>query len=157
LIKKKEEKPVSFFSERLTFVNTENSLNCEKLVENLSLFMNIDLLRDYCLKKDYVTEDFPFDETTLVFRVGGKIFALTDLTRVPLWVNLKCNPEYAIDLREKYDFIIPGWHMNKKHWNTVILNDTTPDSIVFELVDLSYRLVLESLSRIEKVKGGILL
>lgn len=78
--------------------------------------MNIEKLRDYCLAKPAVSEDFPFDETTLVFKVVGKIFAFTDLEG-ELRINLKCDPERAISLREQYPAIMPGYHMNKKHWN----------------------------------------
>lgn len=91
-----------------------------------------------------VTEDFPFDETTLVLRVGGKIFALINLERNAS-VNLKCDPERALDLREHYEAILPGYHMNKKHWNTILLEGNLPDSLVKEMIDHSYALVLASL------------
>ena len=82
--------------------------------------MNIEDFRDYCLSKKGVTEAFPFDESTLVFKVLGKMFALTGLNRKPAAVNLKCDPERAMELREEYDgIIIPGYHMSKKHWNTI--------------------------------------
>jgi len=108
--------------------------------------MNIEELRDYCLSKKGVTECFPFDEVTLVFKVGGKIFALTNLDREPS-VNLKCDPERAIDLREKYSSIIPGYHMNKTHWNTIYMNNSIPDKLMKEMIDLSYLLIVQSLSK----------
>ncbi len=103
----------------------------------------------YCLSKRGVTEHFPFDEDTLVFKVGGKIFALTSLKK---WengnptLNLKCNPERAEDLRNQYDGIQPGFHMNKKHWNTIAINRDVPNSLVTELIDHSYELVFKSLT-----------
>jgi predicted DNA-binding protein (MmcQ/YjbR family) len=106
--------------------------------------MNIEKLRDYCIAKPAVSEDFPFDETTLVFKVAGKIFALTDLEG-DLRINLKCDPEKAISLREQYPAIIPGYHMNKKHWNTVIIDGSFDISLLMELIDHSYQLVVDSL------------
>lgn len=106
--------------------------------------MNIEKLREYCLAKPAVSEDFPFDETTLVFKVAGKIFALTDLEG-ELRINLKCDPERAISLREQYPVILPGYHMNKKHWNTVIVDGSIDTSLLMELIDHSYDLVVESL------------
>jgi len=102
--------------------------------------MNIEQLREYCLSLPGVSEHFPFDETTLVFKVNGKIFALTDLEG-PLAVNLKCDPETAIDLRGRYSAVKPGYHMNKKHWNTVEIDGSINDSLLIEWIDLSYRLV----------------
>ncbi len=110
--------------------------------------MNIEDFRAYCLGKKGVTEGFPFNETTLVFKVMGKMFALTGLERQPAAVNLKCDPEKAIELRETYDgIIIPGYHMSKKHWNTVIFDAQLPQKIILELVDHSYDLVVKSLSK----------
>ncbi len=109
--------------------------------------MDLDIIRDFCLSLPHATEDFPFGETTLVFRVGGKIFALTDTEAVPLSISLKCDPERAIDLREQYDEIRPGWHLNKKHWNTLGLAGELPKSLVFELVKHSYSLVFDSLRK----------
>lgn len=117
--------------------------------------MNIEELREYCLSKRGVTEHFPFDEVTLVFKVGDKMFALTNLDGEPT-VNLKCDPERAIELREHYSSIIPGYHMNKLHWNTVMMDGLVPDKLIFELVDHSYNLVFESLPKIKResiVKG----
>jgi len=104
--------------------------------------MNIEELREYCLSLPDVTEHFPFDETTLVFKVNGKIFALTDLEG-PLSVNLKCDPELALELRERYPSVKPGYHMNKVHWNTVEIDGTVSDAILIEWIGRSYNLVLK--------------
>ena len=106
--------------------------------------MNVEEVRQICIAKRGVTEGFPFDEVTLVLKVGGKIFALLSLDREPS-VNLKCDPEKAIDLRERYEDIIPGYHMNKKHWNTVMLERNLQDSLIAEMINHSYDLVLASL------------
>lgn len=113
--------------------------------------MNIEELREYCLSKKGVTEHFPFDEVTLVFKVGDKMFALTNLDGEPT-VNLKCDPERAIDLREQHSSIIPGYHMNKTHWNTVIMDGSVSDKLIYELVEHSYNLVFESLPKIKREK-----
>ncbi len=109
--------------------------------------MNIETFRTYCLSKKGVTESFPFDETTLVFKVGSKMFALTALDAPELKVNLKCDPEKAISLREQYPEIIPGFHMNKKHWNTVQFNSNIGVKLFKELIDHSYDLVVQSLPK----------
>lgn len=115
--------------------------------------MNIQTLREYCLGKPNTTEDTPFDETTLAFKVGGKIFALTNMESVPTRVNLKCDPERAIELREQYpDIIIPGYHMNKKHWNTIYIEELE-DGVLQELIEHSYELVYGSLTK--KVKNSL--
>ena len=112
--------------------------------------MNIEQLREHCITKRGVTEHFPFDDVTLVFKVMGKMFALVGLDH---WgqgetkVNLKCDPERSEELRGEYDGINPGWHMNKTHWNTVTLNDDVNDSLAFELIDHSYDLVAKSLTK----------
>lgn len=116
--------------------------------------MNIDTFRNYCLEKKGVTEELPFGPDTLVFKVGGKIFALTGLDAVPLRVNLKCDPEEAIHLREEYpNVILPGYHMNKKHWNTVVLDEFLPNSLIFGLTNKSYDLVLQGLPK--KLREGL--
>ena len=107
--------------------------------------MNLESVREYCLKKAAVTESLPFDDETLVFKVAGKMFALLSLNGD--WgLNLKCNPEKAIELREKYPEITPGYHMNKIHWNTLNLNGNLPENLVYELIDHSYIIIVESLS-----------
>jgi predicted DNA-binding protein (MmcQ/YjbR family) len=116
--------------------------------------MNIESFRKYCLKKRGVTEEFPFDENTLVFKVMGKMFALTDLVDLPFTINLKCDPEKAIELRERYDAVQPGYHMNKKHWNTVTIDNSIPENELLEMVDHSYQLVVEKLSKSAKLKLG---
>ena len=108
--------------------------------------MNIERAREYCLSLPQVTEDFPFDETTLVFRIGGKIFAMLDLENTE-WFVLKCQPEYAIELRERYPDIAPAWHMNKKYWNQLDIN-TLSDDLFRSLVDHSYNEVLKKLPKI---------
>ena len=108
--------------------------------------MNVEYYREYCLSKKGVTESFPFDNTTLVFKVGGKMFALADIDSF-ISINLKCGPEQAIDLRERFDGIKPGWHMNKKHWNTVEVNSDVSSNKILELIDHSYELVLNSLTK----------
>jgi predicted DNA-binding protein (MmcQ/YjbR family) len=102
--------------------------------------MNIEILREYCISKADVTEGFPFGEDTLVFKVNSKIFALVNLDG-DLSLNLKCDPAFAIELREKYSSVLPGYHMNKKHWNTVLLDGSIPDTEVFSWIDHSYNLV----------------
>ena len=114
--------------------------------------MNIEEFRDYCLSKPGVTEEFPFDETTLVFKVGGKMFALTDLED-DFSINLKCEPEKAIELRELYpDSVLPGYHMNKKHWNSIIIDGRIPDKKLYEWTDRSYELVFNGLPKAIKSK-----
>lgn len=109
--------------------------------------MNIEELRDYCLSKKGVTESFPFDEKTLVFKVLGKMFALTGLERMPPQVNVKCDPEKSIELREQYDGIIyAGYHMNKRLWNTIEYSNLPPDFIK-EQIDHSYDLVVAKLPK----------
>lgn len=104
--------------------------------------MNVEQFRSYCLSKKGVTEEFPFDEVTLVFKVMGKMFALVPLERVPSQANLKCDPERAEVLREEWDGIImPGYHMSKVHWNTIFL-EQLPVKLLTELIDHSYELVV---------------
>lgn len=110
--------------------------------------MNIETFREYCLAKKGVTEGTPFGEDTLVFKVMDKMFALTGIASDPFRFNLKCDPDRAIELRETYDDIIPGYHMNKVHWNTVIAgNHQVPEKLQRELIDHSYELVVASLSQ----------
>jgi len=102
--------------------------------------MNIETVREYCLSKPGATESFPFGDDTLVFKVNNKIFALANLEG-DLRINLKCDPEYAVELRERHSSIIPGYHMNKKYWNTVLVDGTLSDSMTEGLIDHSYGLV----------------
>lgn len=108
--------------------------------------MNIEELRSFCLTKKGATEGFPFGEDTLVFKVGNKIFLLAGLDNHPVSFNVKCDPEEAISLREKYpNSILPGYHMNKKHWNTVVLNGEIALDQIKEMINYSYGLVYDSL------------
>ena len=109
--------------------------------------MNIETLREYCLSKKAVTEDFPFGETTLVFRIKDKIFLLVALDADPLQFNAKCDPEKAIELREAYDAIKPGYHMNKKHWNTIVVDGSISTKLIKEMIDDSYDLIVQSLPK----------
>ncbi len=110
--------------------------------------MNIETFREYCLAKKAVEECFPFDEVTLVFKVMGKIFAITGLDDPDFKVNLKCDPEMAVQLREEYpDQIIPGWHMNKAHWNTVFFEMGLDQQLLRSLIDHSYELIVKKLPR----------
>ncbi len=108
--------------------------------------MNIDEFYTYCEEKKGATKQFPFDAETLVFKVGNKIFAVTDIRDFSS-INLKCNPEKAIDLRGRYSAVNPGYHMNKKHWNTILLNNDVDDQLMKELIDHSYQLVFASLPK----------
>ncbi|MDR1592286.1 MAG: MmcQ/YjbR family DNA-binding protein [Prevotellaceae bacterium] len=109
--------------------------------------MNIEQLREYCLSLPHATEKFPFDEETLVFYVGDvKMFALIDLGN-PDRTSLKCAPDRAIVLRERYSSIVPAWHFNKKHWNTVFLQGDAPDTLIEELIHHSYDLVVASMTK----------
>ena len=104
--------------------------------------MDIEQLREYVLQKPSVTEGFPFGEDTLVFKVNEKIFLLTGLNSNPLQFNVKCDPDKAIELREEFpENILPGYHMNKKHWNTVIVDSAVPKKLLKEMIDASYNLV----------------
>jgi predicted DNA-binding protein (MmcQ/YjbR family) len=105
--------------------------------------MNIEDIRRICLSKKGVTESFPFDDDTLVFKVAEKMFCLSNLTP-PISINLKCNPERAIELRERYEDVIPGYHMNKKHWNTVMVEGDLEDQMILSLIDHSYDIVVSS-------------
>jgi predicted DNA-binding protein (MmcQ/YjbR family) len=113
--------------------------------------MNIEEFRDYCLEKIGVTEDMPFGEDTLVFKVGGKIFALTNINSFTS-INLKCDPEKAVELRDQFGFIRPGYHMNKKHWNTVLLDNSLSNAMLKELIDHSYGLVYAGLPKLVRLK-----
>ncbi|UTN05665.1 MmcQ/YjbR family DNA-binding protein [Flavobacterium bizetiae] len=119
--------------------------------------MNLETYYEYCLSKKGASEHFPFDEDTLVFKVGGKMFALSSLLQ---WeknepsVNLKCDPERAQELRAEYDEIKPGFHMSKVHWNTIALNGSLSNTLIKELIDHSYELVFKSLTK--KIQNEII-
>lgn len=106
--------------------------------------MNIEEVRTFCLAKKGAIESFPFDDTALVMKIGGKMFILINLEGAHS-VNLKCDPAWAIELREAYPAITPGYHMNKRHWNTVVLDGSLSDILIIEMIDHSYNLVLQSL------------
>ena len=106
--------------------------------------MNVESVRDYCLSLPLATEDFPFDETTLAFRVLGKIFAMIDLDNTE-WFVLKCDPDYAVELRDKYPEIKGAWHMNKKHWNQISLSGELQDGLIQRLIRHSYAEVVKKM------------
>jgi predicted DNA-binding protein (MmcQ/YjbR family) len=106
--------------------------------------MDIEILRKYCLSKKGVSEDLPFDETTLVFKVMGKIFLFTSLEGT-FSISLKCEPEKAIELREQYEAVTPGYHLNKAHWNSIEINGSIPDKLIFQWIDDSYSLIVQKL------------
>jgi len=127
------------------------------IIEHQSFYfynMDVETLRQYCLAKKGAGEDFPFGETTLVFKVMSKIFLIVSLDASPLQFNAKCDPDKAIDLREQYDSVQPGYHMNKKHWNTVVVDGSIPQRLLKEMIDDSYELIVQSLPKkeIEKLK-----
>ncbi|MFK7798488.1 MAG: MmcQ/YjbR family DNA-binding protein [Aureispira sp.] len=115
--------------------------------------MNIELLREYCLSKPSVTESMPFGPDVLVFKVANKVFALTNLEWEYFRVNLKCDPDRAVELRESHPEVQPGYHMNKKHWNTVDFEGSLPKSMLLELVDHSYDMVVKGLPK--KVRASL--
>jgi predicted DNA-binding protein (MmcQ/YjbR family) len=114
--------------------------------------MDAEQIREYCLSKTAVTEECPFDDVTLAFKVMGKIFVLLDLGS-DLSLNLKCDPLRALDLRERYPAVQPGYHMNKKHWNTVYLDGSMSADHIRQLIDHSYDMVVSGLSR--KLRGEL--
>lgn len=111
--------------------------------------MNIQDFREYCISKPGVTEEFPFDQNTLVFKVAGKMFALCDVEEFTGF-NAKCDPEYAMELRDQYSGITPGYHMSKKHWNTIATDGSVPVALMKKLVDHSYALVVAALPKKER-------
>ena len=113
--------------------------------------MDIETFRLYCLAKPGASEHLPFDDRTLVFKVGGKMFALCDVEEFD-GVNLKCDPERAVELREQYDAVTPGYHMNKTHWNTVKVDGDVNGRMLQELIDHSYELIVSSLPKREREK-----
>lgn len=103
--------------------------------------MNIETIRDYCLSKPDAEETLPFGPDVIVFKVNKKSFLLLPLDSVELRFNVKCNPDLAVELREQYNCVLPGWHMNKKHWNTIVVDGTVSSKIILEWIDHSYELV----------------
>jgi len=116
--------------------------------------MNIEEFRNYCLSKPATTESFPFDETTLVLKVAGKMFALTDLVS-DFSLNLKCDPDEAVILREQYPCVTPGYHMNKRLWNTVLVDGSISDKILYEWIDNSYDLLVAGLTKKLRLDLGL--
>ena len=114
--------------------------------------MDLADFREYCLRKPGASEETPFGPDVLVFKVGGKIFALAALNEVPPRVNLKCDPDLALDLRDRYEQVTPGYHMNKKHWNTVEIDGGIPAVELWRMVDHSYELVVKPL--LKKQRGN---
>ncbi len=108
--------------------------------------MHIESFQEFCLSLPEVTEEFPFGPDTLVYKVRGKMFALTDLSLFES-INLKCNPEEAIELRERYPAVTPGYHMNKKHWNTIALDNSIKDTLLYSWIRSSYDLVLSGMPK----------
>ena len=114
--------------------------------------MDLGSFREYCLSKPGATEDTPFGEDVLVFKVGGKVFALAPLDEVPAAANLKCDPDLALELRDRYEQVRAGYHMNKKHWNTVEIDSGIPDTELRKMIDHSYELVLRTLPKVKREK-----
>ena len=112
--------------------------------------MNIEAFREYCLRKPAATEGTPFGPDNIVFKVAGKMFALAALDEVPPAVNLKCDPDLALELRDRYEQVRPGYHMNKKHWNTVVLDGVIPPAEIRKMIDDSYDLVVQSLPKAKR-------
>jgi len=114
--------------------------------------MNIESFREYCLSKKWAEEGFPFHNSVMVFKVMDKAFAFTDIERLPPRASLKCDPTLALELRERYSAITPGYHMNKIHWNTVEFEGDVNNEKIKELIDHSYDLIVKSLSKPQKAK-----
>src|SRR5438270_7851624 len=114
--------------------------------------MDLAQFREYCLSKSCATEGMPFGPDVLVFKVAGKMFALAALDEVPATVNLKCDPDLALELRDQYEQVRPGYHMNKKHWNTVEIESEIPEAELSRMIDHSYELVVKSLPKTARAK-----
>jgi predicted DNA-binding protein (MmcQ/YjbR family) len=114
--------------------------------------MELELLRQYLLAKKGTTEERPFGPEALVFKVVGKMYGLVAWQATPLQISLKCDPELALTLRERYSAIIPGYHLNKAHWNTITLDGSVPEAEIFSLIDHSYDLVIKKLKRADRQK-----
>lgn len=113
--------------------------------------MNFETFKAYCLSKKGAVQDFPFDDETLVFKVGGKMFALTSINSKVFWISLKCDPFLAVALRDEYEAIKPGYHLNKRHWNTVIVDGSIPEDKLLFMIDMSYSLVYRGLTKRERM------
>jgi predicted DNA-binding protein (MmcQ/YjbR family) len=113
--------------------------------------MNAESFRAYCLSKAAATEGTPFGPEDIVFKVAGKMFAILALEEVPPRVNLKCDPDLALELRDRYEQVEPGYHMNKKHWNTVVLDGVIPEREIRKMIDHSYELVVQSLPKAKRL------
>jgi len=114
--------------------------------------MNIEAFSEYCLGKRAATEGTPFGPDDIVFKVEGKMFAIAALMEVPPAVNLKCDPDLALELRDRYEQVRPGYHMNKKHWNTVVLDGVIPQAEIKKMIDHSYDLVVQGLPKVRRAK-----
>ena len=148
--KEKDFNITEFF--RIRFVFLWNKACCFIIIRYLCRkIMNIESVREYCLSLPLVTEDFPFDEQTLVFRILGKIFACVDLER-PEWVTMKCNADYALELREVHPEIEGAWHWNKKYWNQVNLYGTLEDDFIQALIRHSYSEVVKKLKKQDRLE-----
>src|SRR5438046_7266940 len=112
--------------------------------------MDLEIFREYCLSKIAATESMPFGEGVLVFKVAGKIFALAPLDEVPATANLKCDPDLALELRDRYEQVQPGYHMNKRHWNTVEISSGVPEAELRKMIDQSYDVMIKSLPKAAK-------
>lgn len=115
--------------------------------------MNVEEIREYCIKKKVVTESFPFGGDTLVFKVAGKMFLLVAIESSPLQFNAKCLPDKALELRETYSCVLPGYHMSKLHWNTIICDNSVSKKLIFNWIDDSYNLIVASLPK--RLRGTI--
>jgi predicted DNA-binding protein (MmcQ/YjbR family) len=116
--------------------------------------MTRDQVLEYCTKMTGAVEDYPFGDEVAVFKVGGKMFALVMLSGEPGRLNLKCDPDWALELRAKHPSVIPGYHANKRHWNTVELDGTVPDAVLREMIEHSYELIVSRLPRAERTRLG---
>ncbi len=112
--------------------------------------MDLEEFREYCLSKVAATESMPFGEGVLVFKVAGKIFALAALDEIPATVNLKCDPDLALELRDRYEQVQPGYHMNKRHWNTVEIDSGIPEAELRKMIEHSYDSVMRALSKAQR-------
>jgi len=146
-----------FFFWKVTSGSFTTGVNLRIFGDNIKKLLSINLeeIRHECLRKKGVEEGFPFGNQTLVFKVGGKLFLLLSIDASPIQFNVKCQPDKAIELREKYSNLLPGYHINKKHWNTVICDHSASKRLIFEWMEDSYNLVLHSLSKKQRSIFGL--